>query len=146
MELVVLHDLQSSFASNWARVANTTGIDQVKVGDCFRERGFGPGAEEMRVDGVDISVVGGASRLFFNRAANNTKPEVHRLGAVFDQTNVRVSEVDPRYQPLRETVSVGWAQVEPELPALAGAPRKRGRPAGSKNKPKEEVAFPPGFE
>src|ERR1700674_894027 len=88
MELVLLHDLQNSFASNWIRIANTSGVEEIQIGDAFREQGFGHGAEELKVAGVDISKVGGASRLFMDRAANNTQPEVHRLGCVFELVRI----------------------------------------------------------
>jgi hypothetical protein len=163
MELVFLQDVQGGYASNWARIANTTGVNDIHIGDRFREQGFGPGAEELEVAGVDISPIGGASRLFFNRAANATQPEVHRLGAVFLQVSIQPAAVDPAYQPLRETINTTDAVTfsGPAQPALAGsfglldprqpgngeepAKRGRGRPAGSKNKAKEEVAFPAGF-
>jgi hypothetical protein len=162
MELVFLQDVQGGYASNWARIANTEGVKDIHIGDRFREQGFGPGAEELEVAGVDISPIGGASRLFFNRAANATQPEVHRLGAVFLQVGIKPAAVDPAYQPLRETVLVGSAANFTDTPANGSAsaeslpapegtteplvaPRKRGRPPGSKNKAKEEVAFPAGF-
>src|SRR6202171_3607896 len=105
MDLVLLHDLQSSFASNWARIANTAGTKDIQIGDRFREQGFGAGAEELEVAGVDISPIGGASRLFFNRAANATQPMTQRLGAVLAQVGIKATTTDPRYQPLREQVN-----------------------------------------
>ena len=169
MELVLLSDFQKSYASDWMRVANTSGLKNVQIGDRFREQGFGAGAEELEVDGLGISDVGGLSRLHVIRAANATQPETHRLGAVFLQVGIKPAAVDPAYQPLRETVNGTDAAVitmgdvfgaeqfaNPEhaaLPvvisseriAVEGTPRKRGRPPGSKNKAKEEVAFPAGF-
>jgi hypothetical protein len=134
------------------RIANTHGVADIHIGDRFREQGFGPGAEELEVAGVNISQVGGASQLFFNRAANATKPEVHRLGAVFNQVGIKVgAAVDPAYQPLRETVGVTDATNFTAPPAYSVSEevvppkRGRGRPPGSKNRPKAEVAFPTGF-
>lgn len=92
MELVLLGDIQNGYASNWARIANTAGVAEIQIGDRFREQGFGQGAEELEVAGIDISVVGGASRLFFNRAANATQPEVHRLGAVLLQVGIKAEK------------------------------------------------------
>jgi hypothetical protein len=207
MELVLLQDLQSSYASGWARVANSSGLGDVQIGDRFREQGFGPGSEEMEVAGLNISAVGGASQLFFNRAANATQPMVHRLGAVMLQVGIKTEEAaaertqqDERSEPPREVSamtptapapvtaeSLGWYPLEPDeavaleptldhnggdaagltftinAAASATAPRvpvdaqeplvalkrKRGRPIGSRNKPKaeikEEVALPAGF-
>jgi len=152
MELVVLHDVQNAFNSTWVRVANTQGISDIHIGDRFREQGFGPGAEELEVAGINISAVGGASQLFFNRAANATKPEVHRLGAVFHMVGMgKPATVDPAYQPLRETVGVGSAVNLSDAPtngtssAEVAPKRGRGRPPGSKNRAKPTVEFPPGF-
>lgn len=105
MELVFLSDMQLSFASNWQRVANTAGVQHITIGDRFREQGFGPGAEELEVAGIELSPIGGLSRLFFNRGANATKPDVHRLGCVFDQVGIKPAAVDPAYQPLREIIN-----------------------------------------
>jgi hypothetical protein len=166
MDLVLLQDIQGGYASNWARIANTAGVKDIHIGDRFREQGFGPGAEELEVAGSEISPIGGASRLFFHRAANATQPMPHRLGAVLEQVGVKPAAVDPAYQPLRETVSVASgsglnlsntlangsasAATVPASEAVASEPlaspkRGRGRPPGSKNKAKEEVAFPAGF-
>jgi hypothetical protein len=105
MELVFLSDMQLSFASNWQRVANTAGVKDITIGDRFREQGFGPGAEELEVAGIELSPIGGLSRLFFNRGANATKPDVHRLGCVFEQVGIKPAAVDPAYQPPRETIN-----------------------------------------
>ncbi len=173
MELVLLQDVVSSYASNWARIALTAGVKDIHIGDRFREQGFGPGAEEMEVAGIDLSPVGGASRIFFNRCANATQPMTHRLGAVFELVSTKSLVVDLAYQPLRETVNVA---VEPEVfddkmhdalkvavatmerpgndatgesaappPPLVPLKRGRGRPPGSKNKPKDDVELPVGF-
>jgi hypothetical protein len=163
MELVFLQDVQGGYASNWARIANTEGVKDIKIGDRFREQGFGPGAEELEVAGVDISPIGGASRLFFNRAANATQPEVHRLGAVFFPVFLKATmtsdiEIVVVSNPLSEyEIKPGGSRVTAEIvngtdavnvtgpePALV-TKRGRGRPAGSKNKAKDEVAFPAGF-
>ena len=160
MILCILQDVQSSFASNWARVANLPGLADIHIGDRFREQGVGPGGEELEVAGVDISPVGGFSRLFFNRGANATKPDVHRLGAVFEQVGIKALVVDPAYQPLRETINGTDAVAvtaepfsEGVIVKMAGAPdefipakRGRGRPPGSKNKARDEVKLPVGFE
>ena len=152
MELVLLADYQNSFASNWCRVANTAGVNDIHIGDRFREQGVGQGGEELEVAGVDISPVHGFSRLFFNRGANATKPEVHRLGAVFEQVGIKALVVDPAYQPLRETVNVTDATNFTAPPSFTvetvdvPLKRGRGRPPGSKNKAKEEVVLPVGFQ
>jgi hypothetical protein len=159
MELVLLSDFQKSYASDWMRVANTSGLSDVHIGDRFREQGFGAGAEELEVDGLGISEVGGLSRLHVIRAANATQPETHRLGAVFLQVGIKPAAVDPAYQPLRETINGTDAIVissdssstnrEEGVVVSATAPlvslKRRGRPPGSKNKKTEEVAFPAGF-
>lgn len=174
MELVILQDVVASFSSNWLRVANTAGLNSVQIKDRFREQGFGEGAEELEVEGIDISPVGGASRIFFRRAANNTQAEVHKLGCVFLQTY----PVPPLLQPIdanNALVNTGWhipistvnaaasgitvsdVQVntavgiaEPEEPEFitaggtqyANPKRGRGRPPGSKNKPKQVPDWP----
>ncbi len=89
VELVLLQDVYSSYAANWARVANTSGIDRIQVGDRFREQGVGPGGEELEVAGISLSPVGGVSKIFFNRCANVTQPSLHRLGAVLEMVTVR---------------------------------------------------------
>lgn len=168
MELVLLQDVQSSFGSNWARVANTSGVREIQIGDRFREQGFGPGAEELEVAGVDISPVGGMSRLFFNRGGNATKPEVHRLGAVLEQVGIKVlalevtqsvttvsdSLVNGKPIPLinkSEATAVtnqptnGSASAVPVIasaddePLVPVAKRRRGRPPGSKNRTKAQT-------
>lgn len=106
MELVLLADCQNSYAAQWIRVASTAGLKDVRIGDRFREQGFGPGSEEFQVDGIDISPVSGASKLFVIRAANATQPMTHRLGAVLEQVGIATKAVDPAYQPLRETLPV----------------------------------------
>jgi hypothetical protein len=161
VELVLLADFQKSYASDWMRVANTEGVKDIRIGDRFREQGFGAGAEELEVDGLGISEVGGLSRLHVIRAANATQPEVHRLGAVFLQVGIKAAVIDPTYQPLREIIngtdavvvtSEPFAGLPERLQSTAGTPeamvamkRGRGRPKGSKNVVKEEVAFPAGF-
>lgn len=157
MELVLLGDIQNGYASNWARIANTSGVAEIQIGDRFREQGFGQGAEELEVAGIDISVVGGASRLFFNRAANATQPEVHRLGAVLLQVGIKaesngvpvfvgqtvsnspLAEVVEFHPPSREEVIAEVAKIDPPLAAALSetatnggepgplAPLKRGR-------------------
>ena len=170
MILCLLQDVQSSFASNWARVANLPGLADIHIGDRFREQGVGPGGEELEVAGVDISPVGGFSRLFFNRGANATQPEVHRLGAVLEPVGILVRPIGPpidggTFQPI-EIINVpsaahsitnsptnGSASAE-SLPPPEGVKteplvplkRGRGRPAGSKNKAKQEVVLPVGFQ
>jgi hypothetical protein len=88
MELVLLADVQGGYGSQWIRIANTQGVAEIKIGDCFREQGFGQGSEELKVAGVDISPVGGASKIFVDRGANATQPMTHRLGAVMEQVGV----------------------------------------------------------
>lgn len=164
MELVILQDVQNAFGSNWARIANTSGVQNIHIGDRFREQGFGPGAEELEVAGVDISPVGGLSRLFFNRGANATKPEVHRLGAVFEQVGIKLEPVavtavtsaaiSVTNQPTNGSASAD-AQVAPATTTtsdegttepLVPLKKRRGRPPGSRNKTKaEEVSLPVGF-
>jgi hypothetical protein len=195
VELVLLGDLQSGYSQTWARVANTEGVHDIQIGDRFREQGFGPGAEELEVAGVDISQVGGASRVFVIRAANATQPEVHRLGAVFLQVGIKPkAEATVEVEPILETPGrkvdevplspastvapvtaeeLGWyplepdeavaiessldhngsnatshtASVESQTEPLVALKRKRGRPIGSRNKPRvEEVALPAGFD
>src|SRR5665213_19760 len=90
MELVLLADVQNGYGSSWIRIANTAGVEDIHIGDCFREQGFGKGAEEFKVAGVDISKVGGFSKLFVDRGANATQPEVHRLGCVFEMVSIAV--------------------------------------------------------
>ena len=158
MELVLLADLQNSFASDWIRVANTSGLKDVHIGDRFREQGQGAGLEELEVDGLGISDVGGLSRLHVIRGGNATQPMTHRLGAVLEQVGIAAKEVDPAYQPLRETINgtqayvvtvsdqtVGDSLVDGKPIEAIQPKRGRGRPPGSKNKAKEEVAFPAGF-
>jgi hypothetical protein len=172
VELVLLGDIQNGYASNWARIANTTGVSEIQIGDRFREQGFGAGAEELEVAGIDISVVGGASRLFFNRAANATQPEVHRLGAVLLRVGIKAEElsqedaimadikqhwtnavaapvvdgkvvtVDEKQELVRAALVTASAASSEPLVPLK---RGRGRPKGSKNKAHKEVAFPAGF-
>src|SRR2546426_6135279 len=83
MQLVLLQDMVSSYAANWARVANSEGIERIQIGDCFKEQGT---YEELKVAGIDIPPVGGASRLYFERCANATQPQTHRIGAVLEPT------------------------------------------------------------
>lgn len=162
MELVLLADCQSSFASSWQRVANTQGIKDIHIGDRFREQGFGVGAEELEVAGVDISPVGGFSRLYFNRGGNATKPEVHRLGAVFEQVGIEGAEHELAGVAVTANTSAaisitnvqtnGSASAEVSPPSegttepLVPLKRGRGRPPGSKNKTKQEVVLPVGFQ
>lgn len=171
MQIVILSDLVGSYLSTWVRLANTAGYDQIKPGDRFREQGFGEGCEELEVDGVDFSPVGGASRLHVIRAGNNTRVEVHRAGMVFEQIfNSRVP-LEVAYQPLRERLANGSdaaavsnqpengisesvhvqspeGREAPDLITAGGtqyanpAKRGRGRPPGSKNKPKPPLNVP----
>lgn len=161
MELVLLQDVQNSFSSGWIRVANTSGLNDVHIGDRFREQGFGPGAEELEVAGVNISPVGGLSQLFVNRGGNATKPEVHRLGAVLEQVGIKVegyvhngdplvnatSAVAVTNQPTNGSASADAVPVEASStePLVDLKKRRRGRPPGSKNKSKTEVELPVGF-
>src|SRR5438105_4462002 len=89
MQLVLLQDMVSSYAANWGRVANTEGIERIQIGDCFKEQGT---YEELRVAGIDISPVGGASRIYFERCANATQPQTHRIGAVLEPTVTTLRE------------------------------------------------------
>ena len=136
MELVLLGDIQGGYGSNWYRVANTEGVSEIQIGDRFREKGYGPGSEELEVAGVDISVVGGFSRIFFNRAANATQPEVHRLGAVLLPTSAD--------NLLLAANGFSRSETQTESLVVPSKPR-RGRPPGSRNKSKQEVSFPTGF-
>lgn len=156
MELVLLGDIQNGYASNWARIANTEGVDKIQIGDRFREQGFGQGAEELEVAGLDISPVGGASRLFFNRAANATQPEVHRLGAVLLPVAVIPAQVERNLastttaiavtnQPTNGSAPADATLLEDPPESLVPLTRRRGRPKGSKNKLHKEVRFPTGF-
>jgi hypothetical protein len=150
VELVLLQDIQGGYGSNWYRVAKTEGVEQIKVGDRFREQGFGQGAEELEVGGIDISVVGGASRLYFIRAANATQPEVHRLGAVLLPTYSKAAERElvlagaVSNQPTNGSASAEAPEVRTES-LVVPTKRRRGRPPGSRNKAKTEAEFPTGF-
>jgi hypothetical protein len=150
VELVLLQDVQGGYGSNWYRVAKTEGVEQIKVGDRFREQGFGQGAEELEVGGIDISVVGGASRLYFIRAANATQPEVHRLGAVLLPTYSKAAERElvlagaVSNQPTNGSASAEAPEVRTES-LVVPTKRRRGRPPGSRNKAKTEAEFPTGF-
>jgi hypothetical protein len=153
VELVLLQDVQGGYGSNWYRVAKTEGVDQIKVGDRFREQGFGQGAEELEVGGIDISVVGGASRLYFIRAANATQPEVHRLGAVLLPTYSKAAERElvlagaVSNQLTNGSASAEMGPPVEDMPESLVVPtkRRRGRPPGSRNKAKTEAEFPTGF-
>lgn len=145
MEIVILDNMVATYAGNWVRVANTAGYDRIQIHDRFREQGFGEGAEEIEVEGVDFSPIGGASRLFVRRAANNTKAEIHKSGVVMLQTFPYVIEGDAKFAPdvfdqrlgpggadkVYQAVSEAMATVEPK--------RGRGRPKGSPNKPKQPL-------
>ena len=155
MQVVLLADVQNGYASQWIRIANTQGVEDIHIGDCFREQGFGKGAEELKVAGVDISPIGGFSKLFVDRGGNATQPEVHRLGCVFEM----VAIAPPVHEPgLHDSDTdrllrrpAGEGVVTMDVPANSireqAAGRGRGRPPGSKNKPKPElVEMPAGFE
>lgn len=160
MELVLLADVQNGYGSTWIRIANTTGVSAIGIGDRFREQGFGAGAEEFEVDGVDISPVGGLSRLHVIRGAGATQPMTHRLGAVFEQVNARelvfasdvltnaTSAVSVTNQPTNGSASAEALSPPPEgvrTEPLVPLKRGRGRPKGSRNKTKQEVVLPVGF-
>lgn len=108
MDIVLLADVQSGFGSQWVRIANTAGVKEIKIGDCFREQGFGEGSEEFKVAGVDISPIGGASKIFVDRGANATPPMTHRLGAVMEQVRV----------PITWTAPTGAKELEPAINAI----------------------------
>jgi hypothetical protein len=153
MELILLNDVVASYGSLWLRVANSRDLPQVKIHDRFREQGFGEGAEELEVEGIDLSPVSGASRIFVRRAANNTKAEVHRLGAVMMQVNQDSVEVirEIREQRTEQLLSNGSASAE-ELVTVEGSTepllspkRGRGRPKGAKNKPKPPLTRVPAW-
>ena len=80
--MVVLQDVMSSYASTWLRIAKTQGTETIRVGDVFREVGFGEGAEEMKVEAFEISPIPGGSRLLLLRAYHSTPPQSYRTGAV----------------------------------------------------------------
>lgn len=140
MELVLLQDVQSGYGSGWVRIANTEGVHQIQINDRFREQGFGQGAEELEVAGIDISPVGGLSKLYVNRGAGATQPEIHRLGAVFypisvaqtSQPEVAAVDAEPVAPVVVTTPSTGTTATSDFVPLP-----KRGRPLGSKNKPRE---------
>lgn len=94
IEVVLLQDVMATFASNWYRIANTDGVEDIRIGDVFREKGSGEGAEEIRVEAVDISAVAGSSRLLVNRAHNRVAPQSYRMGAVLYQL-ARSASVEP---------------------------------------------------
>ena len=133
MELVLLADVQNGYGSSWIRIANTAGVEDIHIGDCFREQGFGKGAEELKVAGVDISKVGGFSKLFVDRGANATQPEVHRLGCVFEMVGIA-----PAVELVVTDVTNYTAPPSYSIHEQAAGTPRRGRPAGSKNKPKAE--------
>lgn len=161
MEIVLLGDVVASYGSLWCRVANTQGLSAIAIKDRFREQGFGEGAEELEVEGIDLSIVSGASRLFFRRAANNTKAEVHRLGSVMIQTNAppapllitasNASTGGATYTNFGYTTNGSASQDERVTSAVKtsdegtteplespqAVKRGRGRPKGSKNRPKQ---------
>jgi len=155
VEIVLLDDLVASHNTVWVRLANTTGHDQIKPGDEFKEVGA---LEEFSIEATSFSPVPGASRLRLLRAHHSTKPEVHKAGAVLARTN-DTSTVGAWPGPvLLDAEQNGSAEapailVEPEaeIPEYitAGgtqyanpAKRGRGRPPGSKNKPKQIPAWP----
>jgi hypothetical protein len=147
MELVLLADVQNGYGSQWIRIANTAGVGEIQIGDCFREQGFGPGAEELKVAGIDISRVGGASKLFVDRAANATQPEIHRLGCVFDHVRIEPEPVTLDASNFTALPSYEIDHVQHGDITIRQQSRGRGRPPGSKNKPKpERVEMPVGFE
>lgn len=159
MEIVILDNMVATYAGNWVRIANAQGYDRIQIHDRFREQGFGEGAEEIEVEGVDFSPIGGASRLFVRRAANNTKAEIHKSGVVMLQTNVEreanvaaVMEVQAAGAnpiPLHNlSVASGagmtWGvnnTATASTTAMVEEPAKRGRgrPKGSPNKPKQPL-------
>lgn len=169
-EIVALQDMVATYSSGWLKIANTQGHDHIQIKDRFREQGFGDGAEELEVEGVDFSPIGGASRIFVRRAANNTKAETHKLGCVFLQTNqAGPITIGPGMPPVFLTESGGLANAnypatsvtmnngavglaEPDdIPdtIVAGgteyanpAKRGRGRPKGSLNKSKQIPDWP----
>src|SRR5665213_1505054 len=121
MELVLLADVQNGYGSSWIRIANTAGVEDIHIGDCFREQGFGKGAEEFKVAGVDISKVGGFSKLFVDRGANATQPEVHRLGCVFEMVGIAVEgfvEPMPDFVPVNEFAARAILDAIPDPPSL----------------------------
>lgn len=114
LEIVLLQDVLSSYASNWLRMATTTGADTIKQGDVFRERGFGEGAEELLVDALDISPIPGGSRILFRRCHHSTKPQSYRMGAVL----LRISEeVMHHAEPVPDVHMTAGAQHPAEAPA-----------------------------
>lgn len=141
MEIVILDDMVATFNTTWARVANTSGHEQIKPGDEFKENGA---LEEFSVEATSFSPVPGASRIRLLRAHHSTKPEVHKAGAVLSKTNfpamgmsivapvISVGEVaEDGSQPFSVTATVVMEDV--------AAKRGRGRPKGSPNKPKSPL-------
>lgn len=157
-ELVLLQDVVASYGSLWVRIANTQGHDQIKMHDRFREQGFGEGAEELEIEGVDFSPVSGASRVFVRRAANNTRAEVHRMGAVMqrvatERVNISAVVAEVLYPTANGSASAD-AQVAPAItttsvegimdePLVTLPKRGRGRPKGARNKPKPQLQSRP---
>lgn len=90
LEVVLLQDVMASFATNWHRIATTEGVDTIKIGDVFREKGAGPGAEEIKVEALDLSPIPGGSRLLINRSHNRVSPQSYRLGAVLQRVETAV--------------------------------------------------------
>lgn len=161
-EVVILEDMVAGYNTTWARVANTTGSDKIKPGDEFREQGA---LEEFRVEATAFSPIPGASKLFLQRGHHSTRPEVHKTGAVLMQLNIVAAAANGRLAesaiatPLAGTTAVtvstqaqntavGIAEREPDPDPLEAfvnpqvIKRGRGRPAGSKNKPKQTMQPP----
>lgn len=172
MQLVILKDAVAGYATLWLPVANTDDLDQIKIGDRFRAKGFGEGAEVLNVEAIDPSIIPGASRIFFNRGFGGTAVETHRLGQVFIRLNetsdkhVVLAAGDPpvtvrngdtvTFPPYTMSISredaedMGLASVTPaseqtervlEANPLT-AKRGRGRPPGSRNKPRQPLGLP----
>lgn len=172
MEVVILDDMVATFNTTWVRIANTTGAEQIKVGDEFQEAGA---LEEFKVEATSFSPVPGASRLRLLRAHHSTKAEVHKAGGVLrqigqtlvigpgappiflDSLNYNASDaINVTDNPTNGSASavenpseaVASESLVPDTILVSGteypnpAKRGRGRPPGAKNKPKQVPAWP----
>lgn len=146
MEVVLLDDMIATFNTTWARIANTTGADQIKVGDEFQEVGA---LEQFQVEAVSPSPVPGASRLRLLRAHHSTRPEVHKAGAVLRSTSTRSEPMAVQASTATnhtDLLANGSASAVDNLNEGTTDPlatkRGRGRPPGAKNKPKAPMQVP----
>jgi hypothetical protein len=105
LEITVLRDVVAAYGTLWVPISNSHGIDQIKIGDEFRENGTGEAGEIVAVEALDLSPVPGASRLYFRRGEHATRVETHRLGAVFTRLEKEPVAVAGKRAPKREANS-----------------------------------------